>query len=183
MRKPTRKTFRHGNVKSEATDAAYSIVIQDGPDALSVRAVASEIGVAHRSLYNHFKDRDALLRAVGARGYRELVQGLRKARAGRSFIRAYAEFALECPHLYHLMMAQRQDDLAVSAELREAVDALIACALRIFGNSKKSDTENRRTVMKNWMLLHGGLTLQINGLLKARSKSAFIRELLEIFDA
>ena len=42
---------------------------------LSVRQVADAVGVAHRSLYNHFEDREALLDAVATEAYLRLGEG------------------------------------------------------------------------------------------------------------
>jgi len=39
-------------------------VAKAGHEQLSLREVADAVGVAHRSLYNHFRDREALLDAV-----------------------------------------------------------------------------------------------------------------------
>jgi AcrR family transcriptional regulator len=43
------------------------------PDALTMRALAKAVGVDHRALYRHYPDRDAVLAAVAAEGYRQLL--------------------------------------------------------------------------------------------------------------
>ena len=71
--KPRRATYRHGNLKSAALKAATRLVAAAGHEQLSLREVAESVGVAHRSLYNHFADREALLDAVATEAYTRLA--------------------------------------------------------------------------------------------------------------
>ena len=73
-----RDTYRHGNLRAEAVQAAFELATADGAGALSLRAVADRVGVAHRSLYNHFADREALVDAVAEQGFLRLAEALEK---------------------------------------------------------------------------------------------------------
>ena len=44
-----------------------------GPQALSLRDLAQSLGVSRAAPYRHFRDRDALLAAVAAKGFEDLV--------------------------------------------------------------------------------------------------------------
>src|ERR1700728_1330241 len=66
---PARDTCRHGNLREAAVSAAFALVAAGGEPALSLRRVAEAVGVAHRSLYNHFADREALVDAVAEAGF------------------------------------------------------------------------------------------------------------------
>src|SRR3954465_9697096 len=77
--KPRRATYRHGNLKSASLKAATRLVAKAGHEQLSLREVADVVGVAHRSLYNHFRDREALLDAVATEAYKRLTAILVKA--------------------------------------------------------------------------------------------------------
>jgi len=57
-------SYRHGNLRTAALKAATRLVAKSGHEGLSLRQVAEAVGVAHRSLYNHFEHREALLDAV-----------------------------------------------------------------------------------------------------------------------
>src|SRR5688572_13961318 len=102
----TRDTYRHGNLRAEAVQAAYELATADGAAALSLRAVAEKVGVAHRSLYNHFADREALVDAVAEQGFRRLAEALTTAATPGEYVRAYVGFALERPLLYALMKSR-----------------------------------------------------------------------------
>jgi AcrR family transcriptional regulator len=46
--------------------AAISVIEADGMDALTIRGLARDLGVGPMALYTHFRDKDAILRAVAA---------------------------------------------------------------------------------------------------------------------
>jgi len=175
-----RKTYRHGNVAADALAAAVRRVEDGGAAKLSLRQVAGDLGIAHRSLYNHFDDRSALLMAVGAHGFNALADAVAPSKTQKNYVRSYADFALAHPHLYEVMMAQRNASMFSDKTLGAALQRLIGLSLAMFGNDGASDDDNRRAVMRVWMLLHGGVSLHLNGALEPRSNDAFVNELLKI---
>lgn len=104
--KPRRKTYRHGNVKAEAMTAAARLIAKAGHEALSVRQVADAVGVAHRLLYNHFKDREALLDAVATDAFTRLGEILKSAETKEDYTAKYVRFALANRKLYALMTSR-----------------------------------------------------------------------------
>jgi AcrR family transcriptional regulator len=70
--KAARTTYRHGNLTAAALDAAYDLVARGERESSSLRQAAEAVGVVHRSLYNHFRDREALLDAVASEGFTRL---------------------------------------------------------------------------------------------------------------
>src|SRR6478736_3032105 len=104
--KPRRKTYRHGNVQPEAVAAALRLIAKAGHEALSVRQVADAVGVAHRSLYNHFKDREALLDAVATEAYLRLAKAVSGAVTREDFTARYVRFGLANRRLYALMTSR-----------------------------------------------------------------------------
>src|SRR3977135_4526735 len=102
-----RATYRHGNLKAAALKAAFALAAQAGHEQLSLREVADAVGVAHRSLYNHFADREALLDAVATDAYLRLAATLGKAETPEDYTPAYVGFALKKPTL-HAIVSSRQ---------------------------------------------------------------------------
>ncbi|CAL2064213.1 MULTISPECIES: TetR-like C-terminal domain-containing protein [Streptomyces] len=118
-----------GALKEEILAAAARLLAESGrEEALSLRAVAREVGIAAPSVYLHFKDRSELVATVTRRAYEKLVAELREARDGgtphaphsshaphtsraphtpRTALRAmahrYCTFALENPRRFRLM--------------------------------------------------------------------------------
>ena len=100
-----------GSRFQEMVAAARDLLETDGPEALTMRRVATRLGIREPSLYKHCSGRDQLLAAVVASGMRELAEGRREAlRAAAGVTDALAgmaaqqrEYAARHPHLYRLM--------------------------------------------------------------------------------
>jgi AcrR family transcriptional regulator len=175
--RPTRASYRHGNVRAEAVAAGLDMVLAQGHAALSLRKIAETIGVAHRSLYNHFEDREALLDAIAEAGFLQSAAGLQKAASRDDFVRTYVGFALEKPRLYELMKSRPHATMKLKPSLQKAVHLGISEALRLFGRPERTSAENRRTVMTVMILLHGGISLHQAGILDVAGDDGLIGEL------
>ena len=55
------KQYHHGDLKVSLIEAANTILLRDGADALSLRAIAAEVGVSHMAPYAHFKNKKSWL--------------------------------------------------------------------------------------------------------------------------
>ena len=175
--RPVRDTYRHGNVRAEAIAAARAIVVADGHEALSLRRVADTVGVAHRSLYNHFEDREALLDAVAEEGFGDFAAELRGAKTSDDYVRAYITFALMNPRLYALMASRPHDMMKFKPSLQRAVHLGIDEARRFFSRSDRTSAENRRAIMKVLILLRGALSMHAAGILDVEGDEGLIAEL------
>ena len=63
----------------EIVDAAEQQIDQEGPAALSLRAVARSIGMTPQALYHYFPNREALVTVVIAKAYGDLTDAVRAA--------------------------------------------------------------------------------------------------------
>jgi AcrR family transcriptional regulator len=86
-------------------------------EAVTLRAVAREAGIAAPSIYAHFPDRDAVLMAVVARIFDELTQAIEQGQktaghdpAGRLIAgcEAYVAFGLGHPARYSMLFSTRR---------------------------------------------------------------------------
>jgi AcrR family transcriptional regulator len=175
--KPRRATYRHGNLKSAALKAAARLVAAAGHEQLSLREVAEAVGVAHRSLYNHFADREALLDAVATEAYTRLAAILVKAETPQDYTAKYVRFALANRALYALMTSRPHATMKHNPPLQAAVHKVITQAMRIFCQHIESSAERRRAVMKVYITLYGGISLYTAGVLDQPSEKALIAEL------
>ena len=64
---PSRRRRRRRLSRDRILEAAVSLIERDGPAALSMRRLGSELGVEGMALYHHFDGRDELLSAIGDR--------------------------------------------------------------------------------------------------------------------
>jgi len=175
--KITRKPYHHGNLAAAALDAAGAIVRESGHEGLSLRQVASATGVAHRSLYNHFADREALLDALAARGFNTLAGRLRKADSARAFIAAWVEFSRADTGLYALMTSRPHATMKDKPALQASVHLVIGEAMRVFGTPIMDAQDRRRAVMQVFILIYGALALYRSGVLDMDGEDALISEL------
>jgi len=172
-----RDTYRHGNVRAEAIEAAYGLVAAEGHEALSLRRVADAVGVAHRSLYNHFEDREALLDAVAERGYAELAEAVKPAQSREDFVAAFVSFALEHPGLYGAIASRPHGTMPAKRALHNAAHLLIAEARRHFSRPYLDAEQDRRAIMKVLILLRGALGMHAAGILDVPGDEGLIAEL------
>lgn len=80
-RSPSRKreTFHHGNVLEELIDAALRRIKIQGADSITLRDLASDVGVNHRAIYRHCPDKETLLAEAAERCWRNFQKHLIKA--------------------------------------------------------------------------------------------------------
>jgi AcrR family transcriptional regulator len=174
---PRRATYRHGNLKSAALKAATRLVAKVGHEQLSLREVADAVGVAHRSLYNHFRDREALLDAVATEAYNRLAAILVKTNTPEDYTAKYVRFALANRALYALMTSRPHATMKYNPPLQTAVHGVITQAMRIFCRDIPTPAARRRAVMKIYITLYGGISLYAAGVLDQPSEKALIAEL------
>ncbi len=144
-----------------------------------MRSIASEVGVAHRALYNHFGDKAGLLAEIATIGFSKLASTLQRSTTARSHTKSYIRFALKNPALYGVMMHQSYPQFAKYPGLGEAVSNVINISLSTLTVEGDPD-QRRREVMRVWMLAHGGVSLHQGGILRGRSEKAFVEEILLI---
>lgn len=140
----------------------------EGPESLSIRSLAADLGVSHTAPRHHFGDRTGVLTAVAAEGFTLLAQHLGAARAsGGSFLDAgvsYVEFALQYPAHFRVMFSPTLLDpsnaeliaakQAAFGELRGGVEAMVA-------QGKVEDAA--AAVIAGWGIVHGIATLGLTG--------------------
>src|ERR1700712_2358000 len=117
--------YHHGDLRTALVRAAMELLEGRGETALSLRAGARRAGVSPAAPYRHYSDREALVSAVAAVGYRELAERLAAAQPSpatpeqlASVAVAYVQFALERPALFRLMFGDpcdRDNDDRVAA--------------------------------------------------------------------
>lgn len=176
-------------LSEEIVWAALALIERTGTDeAVTLRAVAREIGIAAPSIYAHFADRDAILRAVVDRIFDELTEAIAASvdAAGADPVErlvagcsGYVGFGLAHPARYNALFSEHRiavlagaDDsgkpVSVSADGRPALkfgtDAFailfdgIVACVRA-GESLSADPLADATAV--WVGLHGAVSLRV----------------------
>jgi len=74
-KKPAQKPTVDVDSRTRLVDAALRIILEHGVDAVRIDDVVAEVGVTKGSLYWHFEDREALVKAALAEHIRRLNAG------------------------------------------------------------------------------------------------------------
>jgi AcrR family transcriptional regulator len=150
--------------RAELTDIARSLVEAGGADALTLGAVASAAGVKAPSLYKHFADRAALLKAVEIGVLHDLEATLRAETTGRtaksrlvSLARAYRRFGVSHPHRYGIIYSgDAANDPEIAAACRFSAQPLFE-ELQRAGVADKRMLPLARTLVA---FLHGFVSME-----------------------
>jgi AcrR family transcriptional regulator len=110
MKSATRRKQQQDELRAKILDAARELFVAHGVEAVSMRKVAEKIGYTATTLYNHFEDKDALIRALCDTDFGTLHESF--GQIGRTVDpidrlrklgQAYIEFALRYPGHYRFM--------------------------------------------------------------------------------
>ena len=125
IEKPTkRSTYRHGDLYRTLLESAIELARKGGKDAIVLREVTRQAGVAPNAAYRHFEDLKSLLRAVAMAAQSRLANAMEneladivpsgdKARDARARLRAvgtgYLYFAQTEPGLLRMAFSEHAD--------------------------------------------------------------------------
>jgi len=76
---PSRRDRLRAATIEEITQAARQLLVKDGPEAVSLRAIAREIGMTAPGLYRYFGSHEELIRYVCANIFTELGEDIHQA--------------------------------------------------------------------------------------------------------
>jgi AcrR family transcriptional regulator len=173
------RNYHHGDLKVALINAANALLKEKGIEALSLRTLASEVGVSHMAPYAHFKNKSELFQAIAAAGFNALAQRQEAVSTDQSAARLildygtqYIEFAIANAPLYRLMLSQtqvpgpqqnEQSANHMSDELKTASKRPYMLLVNAFGLvSKDKETQNVRA-QGAWAMVHGIASLLIDG--------------------
>lgn len=179
-------SYHHGDLRQEASLLALETLREQGDTAISLRALAKQLGVSAPALYRHFSDRDSLLAELAVTGFEELRERLlavdqrvpRRALIDIGLV--YVGFAQDEPNLYRLMFGGRVLPKGVHPTLDEAgygafkvLENTIARAQQV-GYLKPMPVALMTAAA--WSLVHGLAQLTIDGHLPAANAEPMLAE-------
>lgn len=102
----SRASYHHGDLRNALLDAGAAVAHDVGSEALSLREVARRAGVSHTAAYNHFADKNDLLRGLALRAFDQLATELAAGGSEPSLedsAAVYLRFALSHPAEFRFM--------------------------------------------------------------------------------
>ena len=101
--------------RDEILSAACGLLVSGGLDGLSMRKLATQLGVTAPALYRHYASKETVLVDVVGEAFKVFAQYLYRAVEGRTPLerfrltgRSYLAFALEHPQYYSLLHAAHE---------------------------------------------------------------------------
>ncbi len=175
--------YHHGDLKSALIGSAKKILVEGGANALSLRAIASAVGVSHMAPYSHFKNKKELFQAVAAAGFNELADNMESVKNDLTepkeiilvYGGEYIRFAIDNAQLYRLMLGQtesvssrRSDPKShahqqVSTELEASSKRLYSLLRDAFSLETSDQAKVKAQALGAWSMVHGMAALIIEG--------------------
>ena len=165
------KPYHHGALRQALLAAAEVRLAQGGPDGLTLRAIARDVGASHTAPRNHFDDLTGLLSELAAVGFERFTNQLLAAARDQptpmarlnAVGRAYVEFAIANPGLFQLMFRGERLDGARPA-LRDAMTGAYAVLHdAVAGAHPSGDADMAVRVTRAWSMAHGFAMLLLDG--------------------
>lgn len=174
--KPTR-TYHHGDLRNALIEAGMAALAQHDASALSLRALARELGVSANAAYRHFADKDALLSALATEGFQRfaaeqaasaLEPGGQPGHATDALASGlrYVHFAQRHPGLFRLMFGRflhGSQDPALQAAAMAAFGQLLAQSRPEGARLDPPDEATLMRALAKWSLVHGLSHLLLEG--------------------
>lgn len=183
-----RERYR-AQVRAEITERAWEQIATAGASALSLNAIAKQMGMSGPALYRYFASRDDLITELVREAYRSLAETFRTASANDADLAGLAhalrDWALADPQRYFLVYGTPipgyhapEDTTALSSEIMTTlVDACAALAPdsattpfgtyledhRDWAAGHPAPPEALHRFLTFWTRLHGVLSLELAG--------------------
>lgn len=170
-----RKAYHVGNLEEQLINKAKIMLEEVGPNKLSIRAVAEQLGISATAVYYHFSNKDELLSQLAADGFKQLEHELKTSLIDVAFqqrllkvSKAYLNFAVTHPAMYQLMFGSQLVDIDNNAHFfsarKKAYQVLENCIADVIGKDVESK-EVRSAALAGWSYTHGLASLVIHDIL------------------
>jgi AcrR family transcriptional regulator len=176
MKEAVRERNRRGEgskLRADILAGATALLERTGnEEAVTLRAVAREIGISAPSIYSHFPDREAIVEAVVDGAFADFNAAIEDAAnaaitagAGprervRAGCAAYLRFAAERPNRYKLMFERQH---RIGGEVPDVqitgFDLLVRSIQDCVAAGISASTDAARDATAIWLALHGYATL------------------------
>jgi len=171
--------------RQEILDAALHLIIEHGFSELSMRKIASRLGVTATTIYNYYASRDELYFFIRMRGFEllfESIVNVNKAKDNpyeklRAAVGEYVRFGICNPDYYEVMFISRGVpkfldcigtplEQVAGREKEKSIKTFLFIAQGIAEYLKISDMEARYLAIRLWTELNGVVSLLNSRLLR-----------------
>lgn len=182
--------YHHGDLPAALINATVDMITQQGVNSVTMRHLSEWLGVSRTAAYRHFKNKEALLTATAASGFKQFTADLHRSRFSephdpitqfRKMGKAYLQFAIENPAYYRLMfgdmVTQESKDLSEASE--SAFNELLLMIETLQSSGCIAVKPPSIQAIYIWSLMHGLAGIVINNKLEDNEN---IDDILAFFD-
>lgn len=168
-------------IRDQILDTAATIIYEQGFDNLSMRKIASRLGMTAANIYNYYANRDELYLSIQIKGFTLFNDHIQKVYDScnepverlRQLIIAYIDFGISNPGFYEIMLDSNtpryKDYIGTRMEPLAYEDKQLA--LDLFGKARRALAEIAETTglfpkedvfyraFQLWTSVHGIITL------------------------
>jgi len=152
-------------VRAAILEAAKTIVLKEGWQAVSIRKIADAIGYSLPVVYNHFESKDAILEEFVKQGFEMLAEVMlttktKSNRADQQLVDmaiAYFDFAFSQREYYQMMFGLGMPSCERVNQISE-IGKFGSILVSTIQNLSAADAVTERTILKFhtfWSILHG----------------------------
>jgi AcrR family transcriptional regulator len=200
-----RTGYHHGDLPNALADAATDLARSGGPEAVVLREAARRVGVSAAAAYRHYVGHGELLQAVKHRALAALAEAMEAGldsgeplgdpagdamRRFRNLGRAYVDFALTNPGLFHTAFCRSErsesrsaGDVTARIEASRPYQILSGSLDELVATGQLAPGRRAVAPVAFWAAVHGLATLLVDGPLAALpppEQAVAIRRTLDI---
>ena len=179
------------DTRSIISSAALDLLDSSGNSAtVTIRRVATAVGLSPMAIYKHFPSREALLKAATSAEYERIAGYFHRANArgkhlGMHGMLGYLDYALDHPNLFRYMFSStREDAFTFATDLREGKSPTLNILFSVVEEQIRSkqlrSDDVHEVALAIWAEAHGLIMLHLAGrigLPKGRLRELYLRSL------
>ncbi|GAA0526221.1 TetR family transcriptional regulator [Saccharopolyspora subtropica] len=161
-------------LRTRLLDRAGELLSAHGPEGLSLRRLAADVGTSTTAVYSLFGGKPGLVRELYVEGFRRLGERLARVAPTDDPMRdlaalghAYRDSALANRHFYSIMFGNAVPDFTPDEEARarslQTLQPLRDAVVRAVEAGELVDTDPNEIVFACWSLVHGLVSLELSG--------------------
>jgi AcrR family transcriptional regulator len=166
------------DLEQRILDAASRFWARGGEKALTMRAVAKAAGTTTPTVYERYRDRDDILRALRLQTRRNLFAALSRTRTLRDAVERQIEFAMENRHAYEVLF----DGVAQPPSLHEPWPSFNLLRERVAQRLGGTPRIHTRLMLALWAQVHGTAMLVIRGRFEGALRTQAIHACLDAIE-
>src|ERR1700751_4149753 len=147
------------DLEQRVLGAASRLWARGGEKSLTMRGVAKAAATTTPTVYERYRDREDILRALRLKTRSELFSALSRTRTLREAVQRQLEFALENSHAYEVLF----DGVGRPPSLHEPWPSFNLMRQRLAEQIGGTSRQHNRLMLAIWCLMHGTAMLIIRG--------------------